>query len=538
LLACFYIGVDIRAQEPESNPDRPILQRVSVDPLTGYVTIDWTMEKPPIPSAAVADEFVIFWFEPQPTPNQPNAGTNHFIARILDPAIRTYTFDYDTMVVRNPVMPDPRKKTVAFTIAAEQKSPFLRSLRSYEDWCLQVSSKYDSCRAEITLYGHPYEGWQINREPNEPLVNYRLMRIHGGSIPDEEIKVILDQDIIRPPGSDFIIFYVVPQVKENETYTYYIEAVRRDRMVATSYQTTKTTTMPIPPSSIEAVGSQYSSEDFSEISFKIPASQTYMYEFLRSKNPENSFVPLGTFKIHGNDTVLTDTKVKLPKETYYYKLEAWHVCKNKYTVSSNVATALWLSLEPEGQTLRLHWDAVYKDWEEAQYVLHRQIGNNPDEIIATFTDSFTTEYRDDLTGERIDGDVCYWITAAPGTSVSLEWDAISNVVCYTPESEIFIPQAFTPNDDGINEIWKPFFSYDIMPEEFMLYIYDRPGALVYQEVYSSIPRDATNDLIVGWNGRLKSGKPAIEGIYVYHIKYRTARGRLVQKRGSFLLKLP
>ena len=537
LLSCIYIGVDMQAQTPECDPDRPILQRVSVDPLSGYITIDWTIANPQI-SPVDAEEFIIFWFEPQPAPGQPNAGTNHFIARITDPGIRSYTFDYDTMVVRNPVMPDPRKTTVAFTVAAEQKSPYMRSLRSSEDRCLQVNSKYDSCRAEITLYGHRYQGWQETIEPNEPLSNYRLMRIHGGAIPDEEIKVIFDEDIIWPPGSDYIIFHVVPNVNENETYTYYIEAVRRDGMRATSYRTTKTTTMPQQPSFIEAVGSQYNSEEFSEISFKIdPALQSCTYEFLRSKNPDNSFVPLGTFDIYG-DTVLTDTKIKLPKETYYYKLEAWHVCKNKYTASSNVATALWLSLEQDGQALRLFWDPIYNDWSDAQYVIHRQIGNNPDEMIATFTDPFSTEYRDDLSDIHIDGDVCYWITAAPETSVSLDWYAISNVVCFIPESEIYIPNAFTPNDDGINDIYKPFFMYDVMPVEFMLYIYDRIGALVYQEVYTSVPRDADNNLIVGWNGNLQNGKPANEGIYVYYIKYRTARERLVQKRGTISLMRP
>ena len=76
-----------------------------------------------------------------------------------------------------------------------------------------------------------------------------------------------------------------------------------------------------------------------------------------------------------------------------------------------------------------------------------------------------------------------------------------------------------------------------MPDEFMLYIYERT-VLIYQEVYPMIPGNETNDLIVGWNGHLKNGKPANEGIYVYYIKYRTARGRLVHKRGTITLLRP
>lgn len=505
---------DIQAQTQDLGPDRPILERVTVDPLTGYVTIDWTVETPQVSSIAT-DEFVIFWFEPQPTPTQPNAGTNHFIARIPDPATRSYTFDYDTMTVRNPVMPDPRKTTVAFTVAAENRDPYSSSLRSYEDYCLQVNSKYDSCRAEIRLNWHRYRGWTANTPPNKPLISYRVMRMEGGSLPGEEIRTLSEQDT----------FYIVPNVNENETYTFYIEAKRSDGMTATSYRTTKTTTMPRQPSFVEAIGTQYNSEGLAAISFKTdPASQTYSYELLGSSNPDYSFVSLGTFSNIYRDTTLTDNQTR--GRTYYYRLEAWHVCKNRYTAESNMATALWLSLKQDDQENFLQWHP-YKDWgDDARYELYRKIGGNPDEVIATIIDPSATEYRDNMSGVLIDGDVCYWVTAVPELSASAGQHAVSNMVCIQPESDIFIPQAFTPDGDGQNDEYKMFFSYP--PQEFMLFLYDRTGAKVFE----------TKDISAGWDGNLKNGKPANEGVYVYYLKYRTAKGRLVEKRGSFSLIRP
>ncbi len=437
LLACVCSSLPLRAQQ--TTPDRPILESVSVDPLTGYITITWNT---PLVSPVTTEAFVIYWYETQPST------TNHFIATIPNPATRSYTFDYDTMVVRTPKMPDPRKTSVPFSVAAvHNTTPYSISLRSYEDYNVQVSNSYDSCRAEIKLNWYPYRGWVGNTPPNKPLISYHVMRIPEGGGSDEEIKMLGDQDTS----------YTVPRVNENEKYTFYIKAERSDGVTATSYKTTRETKMPVPPSYITAVGTQYNSSGLAEVSFKLdPASETYSYEFFGSSKPDYSFVSLGTFNIHG-DTVLTDIQTR--EKTYYYKLQAWHVCKDKYTATSNMATALWLYLKQDDQVNSLQWDP-YLDWSsDARYEVHRQIGVNPEEVIATITDPSTTAYKDDMSGAKIDGDICYWITAVPVSPSSPDQQAISNSICIKPESEIFIPQAFTPNGDGQNDEYNPFFSY-------------------------------------------------------------------------------
>ncbi|MDR1153893.1 MAG: gliding motility-associated C-terminal domain-containing protein [Bacteroidales bacterium] len=503
LSVCAYLGLNVL--QAQQIPDRPILESVSVDPRTGYITIVWDVLAPPVSSVGT-DAFVIYWYEK-------SSLTNHFIAT-MNPATRSYTFDYDTMAVRTPMMPDPRKTSVGFTVAAVHNSPYSSSLRSYEDYHVQVRNKYDSCRAEIRLDWHPYKGWIGNTPPYSPLISYHVMRIPEGGGPDEEIKALSDQDT----------FYIVPRVNENDKYAFYIKAVRGDGTTATSYRTTRETKMPVQPSYIYAAGTQYNSSGLAEVSFKLdPASETYGYEFFGSSKPDYSFVSLGTFNIHG-DTVLTDIQKR--EKTYYYKLQAWHLCKDKYTAASNMATALWLYLKQDDQVNSLQWNP-YLDWSgDARYELHRQIGAAFDEVIATITDPATTAYKDDLSGVKIDGDICYWVTAAPVSPNASDRQAISNSVCIQPESEIFIPQAFTPNGDGQNDEYKPFFSYP--PQEYILCVYDHNGAKVYQ----------TEDVNAGWDGRLKNGRPAGEGVYAYYLKFRTARGWSIEKKGTFNLILP
>jgi gliding motility-associated-like protein len=58
-----------------------------------------------------------------------------------------------------------------------------------------------------------------------------------------------------------------------------------------------------------------------------------------------------------------------------------------------------------------------------------------------------------------------------------------------PEMTFYLPNAFTPDEDGTNEVYK---CYGLNIEQFRMEIYDRWGELVFE----------SNDIDVGWNGRL------------------------------------
>ncbi|MCX8112217.1 MAG: PKD domain-containing protein [Bacteroidia bacterium] len=72
---------------------------------------------------------------------------------------------------------------------------------------------------------------------------------------------------------------------------------------------------------------------------------------------------------------------------------------------------------------------------------------------------------------------------------------------------LFIPNVFTPNGDGVNDVFRVIGSYDCLQE---LTIYDRWG----RELYT------TRTAPFAWDGRLPSGEVAPEGAYVYVIRLR------------------
>ena len=85
-------------------------------------------------------------------------------------------------------------------------------------------------------------------------------------------------------------------------------------------------------------------------------------------------------------------------------------------------------------------------------------------------------------------------------------DTASSTVEVTNEFAFFIPSTFTPNNDGLNEIYKPIL---IGVKEIEFTIYDRWGTIVFQ----------TSELHKGWNGKKKNDlDDAPVGTYVYKIR--------------------
>ncbi len=72
-------------------------------------------------------------------------------------------------------------------------------------------------------------------------------------------------------------------------------------------------------------------------------------------------------------------------------------------------------------------------------------------------------------------------------------------------SEIWVPNVFTPNGDGINDFFAPIFQNI---DKITLYIYNRWGNQIFEGSSKSI----------NWDGKYK-GSPCPEGIYYYLIEY-------------------
>jgi gliding motility-associated-like protein len=88
--------------------------------------------------------------------------------------------------------------------------------------------------------------------------------------------------------------------------------------------------------------------------------------------------------------------------------------------------------------------------------------------------------------------------------------------------KLYMPNAFTPNNDGLNEVFRvkdPSFI-----QAFSMVIYNRWGEVVFK----------TDDPHKGWDGKYK-GLQQPEGNYIWQISLTTKDGEKVSAYGSVVL---
>ena len=87
---------------------------------------------------------------------------------------------------------------------------------------------------------------------------------------------------------------------------------------------------------------------------------------------------------------------------------------------------------------------------------------------------------------------------------------------------LFFPNAFTPNNDGVNDIFK---SASRIRQKAELLIFNRLGHLIFQ----------TQDVNLGWDGLNLQGKKVDNGMYTYLIRVSNTNGTIQTQQGSFLV---
>ena len=99
--------------------------------------------------------------------------------------------------------------------------------------------------------------------------------------------------------------------------------------------------------------------------------------------------------------------------------------------------------------------------------------------------------------------------------------SVSNYARVSPSAVLYIPNAFTPNGDGINETFAP--KGDGI-ETFKMLIYNRWGELLFE----------TQDLQKGWDGTFK-GVLSQQDVYIYKVSARGQAYGLVEQEGTVTL---
>lgn len=89
--------------------------------------------------------------------------------------------------------------------------------------------------------------------------------------------------------------------------------------------------------------------------------------------------------------------------------------------------------------------------------------------------------------------ICYQVTLEVASANGCT-DDTSQMICIDPDVGIYVPNTFTPNEDGINEGFIPV-TVGIDPERYEFWVFDRWGNLIFY----------TDDINEPWDGKVMGG---------------------------------
>ncbi len=223
-----------------------------------------------------------------------------------------------------------------------------------------------------------------------------------------------------------------------------------------------------------------------------------------------------TFSSTVREQVLSNTQFL--KNRYVYTIQYTDECNNLSPpgvltkpvfleiakMESNIYTLTWNQYLPLIDGVRQYfvdlWDAdmslltTYDVWDPTFYELR---------VTAEFSE------------------VAYVTVRAEGYGVDAEFVTTSNRRSIAFHSDLYLPTAFTPNGDGLNEeliVVGPEVS------DFSFKIFNRWGELVF----------FTTEQPKGWDGRFR-GTRAPQGTYRYFVEGTDNGGRRIKKSGNFVL---
>ncbi len=101
-------------------------------------------------------------------------------------------------------------------------------------------------------------------------------------------------------------------------------------------------------------------------------------------------------------------------------------------------------------------------------------------------------------------------------------DTSTALVRINPETLVFVPNAFSPNGDGTNEMFAPTA---VGVKSYELRIYNRWG----EEIFNSKTPE------IGWDGNFPNGKPAPFGAYTWSVFAKGANDKVITKTGIVTL---
>lgn len=459
-------------------PESPELTLVTVDPVSGNVNISWDLS----PSSGIAG-YVIYKF---------NEGTGIPIDTIWNPSATYYTH----------ITPATRYLSVSYVVAAHRMpnctSPLSNNLNT-----LFAEAKVDTCNKLITISWNSYIS-----EPKK-VTGYRISAsVNGGSFSD---LTEVNPDSLK---------YTIGDFTTDAEYCFIVSAKLEDEKISQSNKVCLSTAMQRPP---EWINADYATVAGTKVSLSFtadPLSEISSFSLERKIGKSGSFTEIARPTSTSGVIKYTDDKADFGSINYY-RLSAINSCNKPITVS-NLASNIVLKVENINNELLLRWNH-YEKWygETSLYTLFVNTGTGYNKTleIASSDSLVLIDYKN-IMYDIVTGEVCFKIGAEEiSNPFGITGSTLSCEACIELVEMITVPDVFTPNNDMINDLFRPVLSFT--PVDYLLVISDRQGKTVFE----------TKNHFDSWNGSYK-GDPLPQGVYLWSLRVSSPSGRKISKTGT------
>jgi gliding motility-associated-like protein len=463
-------------------PLPPVLTSVSVQPETGNTIFTWTLS--PSPDIAA---YILYSYK---------NGDGMPLDTIWDPAATSYTLSSTVT----------KYFSVSYVIAAMRR-PTCTSIFSNVLNSIFEEVSIDTCTKKIIVSWNSYHSQPVK------VTGYSvLLSVDGGiytetgNISEGETRFIL---------SDFTI---------NSQYCFVVRANLEDGKYSTSNKICISTKMQRPPQWINADQATIDSNGKVAISFTIDPQSGIKHFSLERKTGISGIFQEISQPVSVNGTVNFIDNQAENKNVYFYRLSAINSCNIPVTVS-NLASNIVLSLERSGNDIILSWNP-YRNWLGiiSSYRLFIDTGKGFEQIadIAAADSIYILRYQQimyNITGSE----VCFYISASETSNPhGITGQSLSSKICSYPTEVITVPNIFTPNNDLVNDYFKPVLSFT--PVDYHLIISDRKGKILFE----------TRDYHLEWDGS-NNGDPESQGVFLWFLKVTTPSGKIISRTGTITI---
>ncbi|MFN3487977.1 MAG: gliding motility-associated C-terminal domain-containing protein [Emticicia sp.] len=251
------------------------------------------------------------------------------------------------------------------------------------------------------------------------------------------------------------------------------------------------------------------------------------YIFYRSEGKVNNFKQVKT----AIDNFYEDTNVEPSKQQYCYKAEYQDACGNTSDQSAAFCSILLTSKSAN----TLNWTSVAEITpvvKSVSYIIEAidENGNIIDTGVSTNLQKNVGGLVENLYNLNTNGEAKFrvkgFITMSllvNGSLVEYSFSVYSNTYTFITPARLYVPTAFSPNNDGINDA---FIAQGRYIQEYNLEVYDRWGNVIFE----------SHDLGTGWNGTASDGvAPASAGNYSFKVYGLDTAGQKFKKVGSVIL---